>query len=203
MEPIQAKAGPRWYKSCTLTKPERDDIYKKTGVSASIRARPQWQGMRGLTLTGPSKKIDEAFRMADKIIRETAGGPKGLKSTAPDTAATADRRAFAERAKRMVEASDRCGDEEPKKRKGAGKDKHSFVEARPAQEWLERHWGEQQQTRLASHWYHRGAHDQWSRMAAAWWQGQAWTGQEAASSSGCWQGYQREEGREEEARPFF
>ena len=120
MEPIQAKAGPRWYKSGTLTKPERDDIYKKTGVSASIRARPQWHGMRGLTLTGPSKKIDEAFWMAHQIMRDTAGGPKGFKSTASDTAATADRRAFAERTKRMVEASDRCGDEELKKTQGCG-----------------------------------------------------------------------------------
>ena len=132
---MQAHAGPFFYESGTLNKPQRDEIYEKTGCSAAIRVRNTWQGRRGLTIAGPPAQMEQARAMADEFIRASVDGAKGV-AEKPNTRATAKRRAFAERTKKMVESF----------RKGWGADKGecgqdsfaeapaygSFAEARPA-----------------------------------------------------------------------
>ena len=58
----------------TLTAQDRDDIYRRTGVSCSVRYRPQWQE-RCLSLSGPSAWLSEARRLADERI--AANGREG------------------------------------------------------------------------------------------------------------------------------
>ena len=73
------ECGAIFYESGTLVKSQKDEIFKTTGVSVSIRVRDQWEGQRGLTLSGPASTVEKAREMADKYIRGSAGGPKHLK----------------------------------------------------------------------------------------------------------------------------
>ena len=75
MGPIPLRAGG------TLTAQDRDDIYARTGVSCSVRFRPQWQE-RCLSLSGPSQWLSEARRLADERI--AANGQDGGRRPSPE-----------------------------------------------------------------------------------------------------------------------
>lgn len=68
----------------TLTAKDRDDIFARTGVSCSVRFRPQWQE-RCLSLSGPSQWLSEARRMADERI--AANGTEGGRHPSPEETA--------------------------------------------------------------------------------------------------------------------
>lgn len=68
----------------TLTAQDRDDIYRRTGVSCSVRYRPQWQE-RCLSLSGPSAWLSEARRLADERI--AANGREGGRHPSPEETA--------------------------------------------------------------------------------------------------------------------
>jgi len=89
---MEGHAGPFFHDKGTLCAADRDAIFKATGVSAAIRERARWEGKRGLTLTGPVSRLEEAKEMADKIIRDTAGSEKKQPEAAPaDDAARSER----------------------------------------------------------------------------------------------------------------
>ena len=69
----------------TLTAQDRDEIYARTGVSCSVRFRPQWRE-RCLSLSGPSEWLTEARRMANERI--AANGTEGGRRVSPDELAT-------------------------------------------------------------------------------------------------------------------
>jgi len=52
----------------TLTSAQRQDIWQRTGVSACVRWRAQWQ-QRCLTLSGPADWLNEGKRLAEAAIQ--------------------------------------------------------------------------------------------------------------------------------------
>lgn len=59
----------------TLTSAQRQEIWQRTGVSASVRWRQQWQ-QRCLTLSGPAAWLNEGKRLAEAAI-EANGSEHG------------------------------------------------------------------------------------------------------------------------------
>ena len=55
-QPVISHCGPYFYDNGSLTAADKDDIFKKTGVSVNIRERKQWNFQRGLTASGPPPK---------------------------------------------------------------------------------------------------------------------------------------------------
>ncbi len=53
----------------TLVAEQRKDILNKTGCSASVRLRTQWES-RCLTIAGPVDKLQEAYNMASAFIKD-------------------------------------------------------------------------------------------------------------------------------------
>ena len=72
---MEVKAGPYFFEKGTLTKKNKDVIYKKTKVIANIRPRKQWQWKRGLTLSGPTTTVEEAKTMAEEFIHASIDAP--------------------------------------------------------------------------------------------------------------------------------
>ena len=72
---MEVKAGPYFFEKGTLTKKNKDVIYKKTKVIANIRPRKQWQNKRGLTSSGPPSTIEEATKMAVEFIHASIDAP--------------------------------------------------------------------------------------------------------------------------------
>ena len=72
---MEVKAGPYFFEKGTLTKKNKDEIFRATKVVANIRARKQWQMKRGLTLSGPTSTIEEAKTMAEEFIHASIDAP--------------------------------------------------------------------------------------------------------------------------------
>ena len=72
---MEVKAGPYFFEKGTLTKKDKDEIFRATKVVANIRARKQWQMKRGLTLSGPMTGMEEAKRMAEERIHTSLDAP--------------------------------------------------------------------------------------------------------------------------------
>ena len=91
-------AGPFWYADGTLDAEEKDLIFLRTGVNASIRARDQWgTTRRGLTLSGPCDKIDQAKRMAEQFIEASVQRRLRRERENPTAGSTVERAARTER----------------------------------------------------------------------------------------------------------
>ena len=129
---METHAGPWFYDSGTLCQADRDAIFDATGVSAGIRPRKQWGGRRGLTLSGPPRGMEEAKRMADAFINESAGQRPSGPSDSATTRVTEARREKSKRTKEMVEASGNWSQEPWSARKASKQTDEA--EARPA-EW--------------------------------------------------------------------
>ena len=72
---MEVKAGPYFFEKGTLTKKDKDRIFRATKVVANIRSRKQWQWKRGLTLSGPMTGMEEAKRMAEELIHASIDAP--------------------------------------------------------------------------------------------------------------------------------
>ena len=72
---MEVHAGPYFFDKGTLTKKDKDRIFRATKVVANIRARKQWQMKRGLTLSGPTTTIEEATKMAEEFIHASIDAP--------------------------------------------------------------------------------------------------------------------------------
>ena len=72
---MEVKAGPYFFEKGTLTKKNKDVIYKETKVVANIRPRKQWNWKRGLTLSGPATTIEKAKTMAEEFIHASIDAP--------------------------------------------------------------------------------------------------------------------------------
>ena len=73
---MEVHAGPYFFDKGTLTKKDKDRIFRATKVVANIRARKQWQMKRGLTLSGPMTGMEEAKRMAETCIQASSDAPR-------------------------------------------------------------------------------------------------------------------------------
>ena len=72
---MEVHAGPYFFDKGTLTKKDKDEIFRATKVVANIRSRKQWQWKRGLTLSGPMTGMEEAKRMAEERIQASLDAP--------------------------------------------------------------------------------------------------------------------------------
>ena len=190
---MQVHGGPYFYESGTLLKHQRDEIFDKTGCSAGIRGREQWGRKRGLTLSGPSSGIQQAYNMADEFIRASQGRKNdGDRQEMPDTDVSARRKAATKRTREMVEAGGNYSQEDSFKdtkhkeptqhtaRKGARKQASSGSQGSPAPQQASsgsqgspadasEAWA--QSWDLAKAWYQQGVRDQWADNNAWYQQG--------------------------------
>ena len=72
---MEVHAGPYFFDKGTLTKKDKDEIFRATKLVANIRPRKQWQWKRGLTLSGPTTTIEEAKTMAEEFIHASIDAP--------------------------------------------------------------------------------------------------------------------------------
>ena len=97
-QPVISHCGPYFYDTGSLTAADKDDIFKKTGVSVNIRERKQWNFQRGLTASGPPQGVEEALFLAhEKIMASVQDKPR------PDEAVRARRREVAQAGRRQYE----------------------------------------------------------------------------------------------------
>ena len=73
---MEVHAGPYFFDKGTLTKKDKDRIFRATKVVANIRARKQWQMKRGLTLSGPVGTMEDAYAMAARHIHANSDAPQ-------------------------------------------------------------------------------------------------------------------------------
>ena len=85
---MEGKAGPFSYVKGSLSAADKDTIFKAAGAVCNIRARDQWKGRRGLTLSGPLDRFTEAKQMADEMIEKSVGA-RGEQAASPADASAA------------------------------------------------------------------------------------------------------------------
>ena len=158
--------GPVFYDKGTLTAAGRDKIFATTGVSAGIRERAQWGKRRGLSLSGPAAKIDQALAMADEMIKLSAQ-PASADALPQGTDSYWRDRRHEHSSRTQREAQDaQCGGRGRTGRTGRGRDRGSYDQGWQAclaahQAQWQTAW--QQELQLQQAWGQYG----WAQLAAA------------------------------------
>ena len=78
MADIEVFAGPYFYErgAGTLYAADTDAIFEETGCKCSIRERANYNGKRGLTISGPASKTGVAKSLAEEAIKKNQTNPR-------------------------------------------------------------------------------------------------------------------------------
>ena len=77
MADLEVLAGPFFYErgAGTLYAKDTDEIFDATGCKCGMRERGNYNGKRGLTISGPASNVSIAKEMAEKTIQQNQSGP--------------------------------------------------------------------------------------------------------------------------------